>query len=229
MPKAHEPEAAALVLGLGQRLGYVLRRPCTTLTAACLSCCQLHGHGQRLAVSSPSIQHFSSKLSLWLLLHDSTAQQGHPYHVGPAPISSSIFSTASLAPPWAGPHRAAMPEATQAKGLAWLEPAPTMPQVMITCSADFQHCMLQSQVWQLRSLAASAELEAAAMVRWCPTGNPPAVRTVDVLAFCSWSRWRMRMICSAHPCQFGSARSDLPHACQMMHRATIVVLIAWPT
>ena len=39
------------------------------------------------------------------------------------PISSSIFSTASLAPPWAGPHRAAIPDAMQAKGLAWLEPA----------------------------------------------------------------------------------------------------------
>ena len=61
-------------------------------------------------------------------------------------ISSSIFSTASLAPPWAGPHSAAMPEATQAKGLACEE---------------------------------------------------PAVRTVEVDAFCSWSRCRMKMISSA--------------------------------
>ena len=31
----------------------------------------------------------------------------------------------SLAPPCAGPHRAAMPEAIHAKGFAWLEPVGT--------------------------------------------------------------------------------------------------------
>lgn len=36
---------------------------------------------------------------------------------------SSILSTASFAPPCAGPHSAAIPEATHAKGFAWLEPA----------------------------------------------------------------------------------------------------------
>ncbi len=38
------------------------------------------------------------------------------------PISASIFSTASLAPPCAGPHRLAMPAAMQANGLAPVEP-----------------------------------------------------------------------------------------------------------
>src|SRR3546814_19098286 len=39
-----------------------------------------------------------------------------------SPISASIFSTASLAPPCAGPHNAATPAATQAYGSAPLEP-----------------------------------------------------------------------------------------------------------
>ena len=58
------------------------------------------------------------------------------------PISASILSTASLAPPCAGPQRLAIPAAMQAKGLAPVE---------------------------------------------------PARRTVLVLAFCSWSAWRMKM------------------------------------
>src|SRR4051794_41848877 len=39
------------------------------------------------------------------------------------PMSDSIASAASLAPPWAGPHRQAMPAAIQANGLAPEEPA----------------------------------------------------------------------------------------------------------
>mmetsp|Transcript_5112 Transcript_5112/g.19237 ORF Transcript_5112/g.19237 Transcript_5112/m.19237 type:complete len:203 (+) Transcript_5112:419-1027(+) len=58
------------------------------------------------------------------------------------PISSSIASTASLAPPCAGPHSEATPAAMHAKGFA------------------------------------------------C---EDPAIRTVLVLAFCSWSAWSIRM------------------------------------
>src|SRR5882757_9413527 len=39
------------------------------------------------------------------------------------PISPSILSAASLAPPWAGPQRQAMPAAMQANGLAPEDPA----------------------------------------------------------------------------------------------------------
>ena len=59
-----------------------------------------------------------------------------------SPICASIFSTASLAPPCAGPHSEAMPAAMQANGLAPLD---------------------------------------------------PALRTVAVEAFCSWSACRMKM------------------------------------
>src|SRR5207302_10370149 len=62
------------------------------------------------------------------------------------PISDSIASAASLAPPCAGPHRQAMPAAIQAKGLATEE---------------------------------------------------PAIRTVEVEAFCSWSACRMKILSSA--------------------------------
>ncbi len=50
------------------------------------------------------------------------------------PISASIFSTASLAPPWAGPHRLAMPAATQANGLAPVDPARRTVLVEAFCS-----------------------------------------------------------------------------------------------
>jgi hypothetical protein len=39
------------------------------------------------------------------------------------PISLSIFSTASLAPPWYGPHSAVIPAAIHANGLANDDPA----------------------------------------------------------------------------------------------------------
>lgn len=39
------------------------------------------------------------------------------------PISFNILSTASLAPPWYGPHKAVIPAAIQANGLANDEPA----------------------------------------------------------------------------------------------------------
>mmetsp|Transcript_51749 Transcript_51749/g.118901 ORF Transcript_51749/g.118901 Transcript_51749/m.118901 type:complete len:214 (-) Transcript_51749:221-862(-) len=65
------------------------------------------------------------------------------------PISASMRSTASLAPPCAGPHREAIPAAMHAKGLA--------------CDEE-------------------------------------AMRTVDVLAFCSWSAWRMKIFSSAAAC-----------------------------
>src|SRR6266853_725873 len=58
------------------------------------------------------------------------------------PILASIFKTASLAPPCAGPHNEAIPAAMQANGLAPLD---------------------------------------------------PALRTVAVDAFCSWSACRMKM------------------------------------
>ena len=51
-----------------------------------------------------------------------------------SPISSSISSTASLAPPWAGPHKAAMPEAIHANGLAPEEPANQTVEVDAFCS-----------------------------------------------------------------------------------------------
>ena len=50
------------------------------------------------------------------------------------PISNNMLSTASLAPPWAGPHRQAMPAAMQAYGLAWLEPAMRTVAVEAFCS-----------------------------------------------------------------------------------------------
>src|ERR1700682_1402614 len=68
------------------------------------------------------------------------------------PIPASIARAASLAPPWAGPHRHAMPAAMQANGLAPEE---------------------------------------------------PAIRTVEVEAFCSWSACRMKILSSA------SARTGL--------------------
>jgi hypothetical protein len=49
-------------------------------------------------------------------------------------IPSSIFSTASFAPPWAGPHRLAMPAEMQAKGLAPVEPASRTVDVEAFCS-----------------------------------------------------------------------------------------------
>src|SRR5262245_11067557 len=50
------------------------------------------------------------------------------------PISASIFSAASLAPPWAGPHREAMPAAMQANGLAPDDPATRTVDVDAFCS-----------------------------------------------------------------------------------------------
>src|SRR5689334_4859968 len=62
------------------------------------------------------------------------------------PMPESIANAVSLAPPWAGPQRQAIPAAMQAKGLAPEE---------------------------------------------------PAMRTVEVEAFCSWSAWRMKILSSA--------------------------------
>ena len=50
------------------------------------------------------------------------------------PISASIFSTASLAPPCAGPQSAAMPAAMQANGFAPVEPASRTVEVEAFCS-----------------------------------------------------------------------------------------------
>ena len=50
------------------------------------------------------------------------------------PMWFSIFSTASLAPPCAGPHRLAMPAAMQANGLAPVEPASRTVLVEAFCS-----------------------------------------------------------------------------------------------
>src|ERR1041384_196121 len=50
------------------------------------------------------------------------------------PMSASIASAASLAPPWAGPHRQAMPAAIQANGLAPDEPAMRTVEVEAFCS-----------------------------------------------------------------------------------------------
>src|SRR6516162_1229409 len=50
------------------------------------------------------------------------------------PISPSIFSAASLAPPCAGPHRQAMPAAIQANGLAPVDPASRTVEVEAFCS-----------------------------------------------------------------------------------------------
>src|SRR6202044_1656472 len=50
------------------------------------------------------------------------------------PISPSILSAASLAPPWAGPQRQAMPAAIQANGLAPLDPARRTVEVEAFCS-----------------------------------------------------------------------------------------------
>ena len=50
------------------------------------------------------------------------------------PMSCSILSTASLAPPWAGPHREDTPAATQANGLAWDDPADRTVVVDAFCS-----------------------------------------------------------------------------------------------
>src|SRR5206468_1183175 len=62
------------------------------------------------------------------------------------PMSASIANAASLAPPWAGPQRQAIPAAMQANGLA---------------------------------------------------PDEPAIRTVEVDAFCSWSACRMKILSSA--------------------------------
>src|SRR5450759_625596 len=51
-----------------------------------------------------------------------------------SPICASILSTASLAPPCAGPHRLAMPAAMHANGLAPDEPASRTVEVEAFCS-----------------------------------------------------------------------------------------------
>ena len=60
------------------------------------------------------------------------------------PISASIFSTASLAPPCAGPHRLAMPAAMQANGLAPVEPASRTVEVEAFCSWSACRIMIRS-------------------------------------------------------------------------------------
>ena len=60
------------------------------------------------------------------------------------PISASIFSTASLAPPCAGPHRLAMPAAMQANGLAPVEPASRTVLVEAFCSWSACRIMIRS-------------------------------------------------------------------------------------
>src|SRR6185312_4108940 len=50
------------------------------------------------------------------------------------PISRSMLSAASLAPPCAGPHKHAQPAAMQAKGLAPDEPASRTVEVDAFCS-----------------------------------------------------------------------------------------------
>src|SRR5208282_3861244 len=50
------------------------------------------------------------------------------------PISASILSAASLAPPWAGPHRQAQLAAMQANGLAPEEPDSRTVEVEAFCS-----------------------------------------------------------------------------------------------
>jgi hypothetical protein len=45
-----------------------------------------------------------------------------------------MFTTASFAPPWSGPQSAVMPAATQAYGLARLEPAMRTVAVEAFCS-----------------------------------------------------------------------------------------------
>ena len=50
------------------------------------------------------------------------------------PISSNIRKQASLAPPWAGPHREATPAAIHAYGLAPEEPANLTDEVEAFCS-----------------------------------------------------------------------------------------------
>src|SRR5450830_2075149 len=50
------------------------------------------------------------------------------------PISFSMFKAASFAPPWAGPHRQAIPAAIQANGLAPDEPARRTVEVEAFCS-----------------------------------------------------------------------------------------------
>src|ERR1700730_1136271 len=50
------------------------------------------------------------------------------------PISESILSAASLAPPWAGPHRQAQPAGMEANGLAPEEPDSRTVEVEAFCS-----------------------------------------------------------------------------------------------
>ena len=50
------------------------------------------------------------------------------------PISASILTTASLAPPWAGPQSAAMPAAIAAYGLAPVDPTSRTVEVEAFCS-----------------------------------------------------------------------------------------------
>ena len=50
------------------------------------------------------------------------------------PISPSMFSTASFAPPWEGPHSAAMPAAMAEYGLVPVEPASRTVEVDAFCS-----------------------------------------------------------------------------------------------
>ena len=68
-----------------------------------------------------------------------------------------------------------MPDAMHAKGFAWLEPAITI-----------KHLMLEVDVG-CRSYANHG----------VPQLSTPAVRTVDVLAFCSWSICRIRIWAAA--------------------------------
>ena len=56
-------------------------------------------------------------------------------------------SAASLAPPWAGPHRQAMPAAMQANGLAPVEPARRTVEVEAFCSWSACRMKMRSIAW----------------------------------------------------------------------------------
>ena len=99
------------------------------------------------------------------------------------PICSSIRRTASLAPPWAGPHKAAIPEAMQAKGLAWLDPAAS--HVLCTLVICMPYSCAEQTTHQLCCLVSSLNTYSHGTEQRQMCGNIPATRTVDVDAFCS--------------------------------------------
>ena len=81
------------------------------------------------------------------------------------PISSSMWITASLAPPCAGPHSEAMPAATLANGLARELDASRTVEVLAFCSWSACRININSNAFALTGLIANSSAGSANIMR----------------------------------------------------------------